>query len=168
MPLDRFEALEANDVLFHPLLPCSQNRERCPSPYTSVLPVLAEGVYVHIHAVFLALRVPPALDRGRAKRGISCTPFTMFLQSTRTRLSCSILARRPAPRGDPGSSRRCCRVWRGRSGCVVGVARRGRLGPAVYREPPSGRAAGLALDGDPRMELNLLQAGRIRPFPRHA
>ena len=52
VPLDRFRALEANDVLFLDCSHVAKTGSDVQHLYMNVLPVLAEGVYVHVHDIF--------------------------------------------------------------------------------------------------------------------
>jgi hypothetical protein len=52
VPLDRFRSLEANDVLFVDCSHVAKVGSDAAHLYTQVLPVLAEGVVVHVHDVF--------------------------------------------------------------------------------------------------------------------
>jgi SAM-dependent methyltransferase len=52
VPLARFQELEANDVLFIDSSHVLKTGSDVHFLYTSVLPVLAEGVYVHLHDMF--------------------------------------------------------------------------------------------------------------------
>jgi hypothetical protein len=52
IPLSRFQELEANDVLFIDSSHVLKTGSDVHFLFTSVLPVLAEGVYVHVHDMF--------------------------------------------------------------------------------------------------------------------
>ena len=67
VPLDRFRELEANDVLFIDSSHVLKTASDVHFLFTSVLPVLAKGVYVHIHDMFWPFEyLPHWIKEGRA------------------------------------------------------------------------------------------------------
>ncbi len=67
VPLERFAALEANDVLFIDSSHVLKVASDVHFLFTSVLPVLAPGVYVHVHDMFWPFEyLPHWIREGRA------------------------------------------------------------------------------------------------------